>query len=98
MTKHNSRLLDLYTNYVLSSFGATTATGLSHLVRDISHDQVTRFLPQEFLTDKDLWHIVKPQVRAVESSEAVLAIDDSVEESQYDFTQSFCAQSKALPR
>lgn len=34
-------------------------------------------------SDKDLWRIVKPHVRAVESSDAVLIIDDSVEEKPY---------------
>ena len=42
MTKE---LLDLYSDYLLSSFGATTATGLSRLLDGaVSHDQVTRFL------------------------------------------------------
>lgn len=83
MTKHNFRLLDIYTDYLLSSFGATTATGLSRLLPELSHDQVTRFLSQQPLTDRDLWKIVKPQVRAVESPDAVLIIDDTVEEKPY---------------
>lgn len=83
MTKHNRRLLDLYTDYLLVSFGATTATGMARLLPDISHDQITRFLAQQELTDKDLWHIVKPQVRQVQSPDAVLIIDDSVEEKPY---------------
>jgi hypothetical protein len=38
-------LLDLYTDYLISSFGQTTATGLSQLLDgEVSHDQVTRFL------------------------------------------------------
>jgi len=83
MTKHNFRLLDIDTDYLLSSFGATTATGLSRLLPDLSHDQITRFLSQQALTDRDLWQIVKPQVRAVQGQEAVLIIDDSVEEKPY---------------
>jgi len=83
MTKHNLRLLDLYTDYLLSSFGPTTATGLSRLVPAVSHDQITRFLSQETLTDKDLWKLIKKEVRAIESKEAVLIIDDSVEEKPY---------------
>jgi hypothetical protein len=83
MTKHNLRLLDLYTDYLLASFGATTATGLSRLLPEVSHDQITRFLAQQTLTDKDLWKIVKPHVRAVEAPDAVLIIDDSVEEKPY---------------
>lgn len=83
MTKHNLRLLDLYTDYLLSSFGATTATGLARLVPEISHDQITRFLSQQPLTDKDLWQLIKPDVRAVASPDAVLIIDDTVEEKPY---------------
>jgi DDE superfamily endonuclease len=83
MTKHNFRLLDIYTDYLLSSFGATTATGLSRLLPELSHDQITRFLSQQPLSDRDLWKIVKPQVRAVQSPEACLILDDSVEEKPY---------------
>lgn len=83
MTKHNLSLLDLYTDYLLSSFGATTATGLSRLLPEVSHDQITRFLAQQALTDKDLWKLIKAQVREVESEDAVLIIDDSVQEKPY---------------
>jgi hypothetical protein len=67
----------------LVSFGQTTATGLSALLPELSHDQVTRFLSQQALTDKDLWKIVKPHVRKVQSDDAVLILDDSVEEKPY---------------
>lgn len=83
MTERTRRLLDLYTDYLLVSFGATTATGLPRLVPEVSHDQITRLLSQQTLTDKDLWKIVKPQVRAVESPDGVLIIDDTVEEKPY---------------
>ena len=83
MTTHNTRLLDLYTDYLLASFGDATATGLSRLLPDLSHDQVTRFLGQQELTDKDLWKIVKAHVRRVQSAEAVLIIDDTIEEKPY---------------
>ncbi|BCM93738.1 hypothetical protein IAD21_05629 [Abditibacteriota bacterium] len=53
MTDKNKPLLDLYTDYLLSSFGTTTATGLSRLVPEVSHDQITPFLAQEVLTNKD---------------------------------------------
>jgi hypothetical protein len=83
MTKHNTHLLDLYTDYLLASFGATTATGMARLLPEISHDQVTRFLSQQELTDRELWKIVKPQVRRVQSADAVLIIDDTVQEKPY---------------
>lgn len=39
------QMLDLYSDYLLTSFGAMTATGLSELLAgDVSHDQVTRYL------------------------------------------------------
>jgi hypothetical protein len=83
MTAHNTRLLDLYTDYLLASFGQASATGMARLLPDISHDQITRFLSQQALTDKDLWKIVKPHVRRVQSPDAVLIIDDTVEEKPY---------------
>jgi hypothetical protein len=80
----NKELLDLYTDYLLSSFGATTATGLSELMKgEISHDEITRMLRSECATGKQLWLYVKPYVRTIESEEGVLIIDDSIEEKEY---------------
>jgi DDE superfamily endonuclease len=76
-------LLDIYTDYLIASSGPTTATGLAALLPDLSHDQVTRFLSRQELTDADLWRAVKPQLREVQSEEAVLIIDDTVEEKPY---------------
>ena len=77
-------MLDLYSDYLLASFGATTATGLSELLdEDVSHDQVTRHLSGTRKTSADLWHIVKPFVRKVQSETGVLIIDDSIEEKPY---------------
>jgi hypothetical protein len=83
MTTRNARLLDLYTDYLLISFGQTTATGLASLIPDLSHDQVTRFLSHQELTDKDLWKIVKPHLRRIQSDVGVLILDDSIEEKPY---------------
>lgn len=83
MEPRTLRLLDLYTDYLLVSFGPTTATGLAALLPGLSHDQVTRFLSQQEMTEKDLWHIVKPHLRQIQSADAVLIIDDSVEEKPY---------------
>lgn len=74
-------LLDLYTDYLIRSFGQATATGLSQLLDgEFSHDQVTRFLASQPKTSADLWRVVKPLVRQVERDKAVLIIDDSIEE------------------
>jgi len=78
------QMLDLYSDYLLASFGATTATGLSELLEsEVSHDQVTRYLSGTRKTSADLWHIVKPFVRKVQSQMGVLIIDDSIEEKPY---------------
>jgi hypothetical protein len=80
----NAEHFDLYTDYLISSFGPTTATGLSSLLDgQLSHDQVTRLLASEPKNSADLWKIVKPLVRAVESPEATLSIDDSISEKPY---------------
>jgi hypoxanthine-guanine phosphoribosyltransferase len=77
-------LLDLYTDYLLSSFGSTTATGLSTLLDDtISHDKITRFLSSERRSSADFWKLVKPLVRTIENSDGVLIIDDIIEEKPY---------------
>jgi DDE superfamily endonuclease len=75
----SKELQDLYTDYLISSFGPTTATGFSRLLEEeISHDQVTRFLASSAKTSADLWRIAKPLVRQVESDDGVLALDDSI--------------------
>ncbi|MCA1628550.1 MAG: transposase [Acidobacteria bacterium] len=74
-------LLDLYTDYLICSFGQVSATGLARLLdHKLSHDTVTRFLSAAPKTSADLWRVVKPLVRAVESESGVLVIDDSIEE------------------
>jgi hypothetical protein len=71
----------LYSAYLLASFGATTATGLSELLEgEISQDQVTRYLASPQKTARDLWRTVKSVVREVQSEAGVLIIDDSIEE------------------
>jgi hypothetical protein len=76
--------LDLYTDYLLSTFGAATATGLSAMVEgEVSHDQVTRFLSSQDFTSKDLWQQVKSMVRAVENSDGVLIFDDTIQEKAW---------------
>ena len=77
MDKH---LLELYSDYLLSSFGATTATGLSALVDGaLSHDQVTRFLSGADYTGKTLWQQVKPLVREIQQDDGVLLVDDTIQ-------------------
>lgn len=77
-------LLDIYSDYLICSFGLTTATGLSSLLDGaISHDKITRFLSDKDFTSADLWHLVKPMVRQIQRDDAVLIVDDSIEEKPY---------------
>lgn len=55
------KLLDLYTDYLLSSFGQTSATGLSNMLDNvIKHDHFTRLLSESKFDSKYLWLSVKP--------------------------------------
>jgi len=77
----DKQLLELYTDYLMSSFSYTTATGLSILSEGkISHDKVTRFLNSEDFTSSKMWKLIKPTVREIESEEGVIIIDDTIEE------------------
>jgi hypothetical protein len=78
------RIADLYSDYLLASFGTTTATGLSELLEgEVSHDQVTRYLAGTKKTASDLWRTVKALVRDVQAETGVLILDDSIEEKPY---------------
>lgn len=80
----DDEILDLYSDYLISSFGQTTATGLSALLDgQISHDRIRRFLAGSVRTSSDLWQRVKPHVRAVQREDGVLILDDSVAEKPY---------------
>jgi hypothetical protein len=80
----NPEHFDLYTDYLISSFGPVTATGLSRLLAgQLSHDQVTRLLNCAPKNSADLWKVVKPLVRAIEAPEGTLSIDDSISEKPY---------------
>lgn len=79
-----NELLDLYSDYLISAFGQTTATGLSALLNGaVSHDRVQRFLAREAQTAADLWRIVKPHVRQMQSADGVMIVDDSIAEKPY---------------
>ena len=80
----NKELLDLYSDYLISSFGQTTGTGMAELLGGtISHDRIQRFLSKQDFTAGDLWQLVKPHVRAIQQAEGVLIVDDSIAEKPY---------------
>lgn len=77
-------LLDLYSDYLISSFGPTTATGLATLLKgSLSHDQVTRYLSGKVRTSADLWQIAQPFVRRVQNDQGAIIVDDSIAEKPY---------------
>ena len=81
--------LDLYTDYLISSTGQTSATGLSRLFDgQLSHDQVTRWLSSVSLDSRQVWGHAKPLIRQVERALepddfAVLVVDDSILEKAH---------------
>ena len=81
--------LDLYTDYLISSTGPTSATGLSRLFGGaVSHDQVTRWLRTSYLDSEQVWAHAKPLIRRAEQQRpaeefAVLIVDDSILEKAH---------------
>ena len=64
--------LDLYTDYLLSSFGAATATGLSQMVDGaVSHDKVTRFPPNVRLLVAPPEIVDNPQRSAIHDKKSI---------------------------
>ena len=49
----------------------------------ITHDRVTNFLLESQFSSKDLWKLVKRDVRQVESDDGVLIFDDTIEAKPY---------------
>jgi hypothetical protein len=77
-------LLDLYTDYLISSNHYRTATGLSAILDgEVSHDKITRFLARKNYSSKALWGFVKPNIRELETEDGVLIFDDTLEAKPY---------------
>lgn len=80
-------MLETYSDYLIASTGATTATGLSRLLGgSLSHDTVTRFLSGSRNDSAMLWSLVKPTVRQLEAlggDDGVIIFDDTIIEKPY---------------
>ena len=77
-------ILDIYTDYLISSFGSTTATGLSNMLdNEVSHDKITRLLSGKDYRSVERWNRVKKDVRQIESEDGVLIVDDTIQEKTY---------------
>src|SRR5690349_21688070 len=80
----NKELLDIYSDYLISAFGQTTGTGLAGLLGgSVSHDQIQRLLGKERFGSAELWQIVKPYIRQIQSEDGVIIIDDTIAEKPY---------------
>lgn len=80
----SDELLDLYSDYLICSFGQATATGLGQVMDgNVSHDRITRSLNGKRRTGADLWRVVKPWVRKMQSEDGVMIVDDTVAEKPY---------------
>lgn len=80
----NKEIIDIYSDYLISSFGQTTGTGMAALLEgSLSHDQIQRALSKERFGSAELWRVVKPYIRQIESSEGLLIVDDSIAEKPY---------------
>jgi hypothetical protein len=86
--------MDLYTDYLLSSFGQVTGTGLSNLLEgSISHDKITRMLSGGRYCSRELRQEVKPDVRKHEREDACLIFDDTIISKPYtDENELICWQ------
>ena len=90
----DKQILNIYSDYLLTSFSHATSTGLSNALNgEISNSKISRFLGGCYqqngqlkhteYTSKDLWKLVKETVRKDEFDEGILVIDDTVEEKKY---------------
>jgi DDE superfamily endonuclease len=80
----NKIILDLYSDYLITSFSQVSATRMSQaLDQNISHDTITRSLVEKKLTEKDYWKYVKIIVRQIEQPDACIALDDFIVEKEY---------------
>ncbi len=77
-------ILDLYTDYLMASFNLTTATGMSAMLDGaISHDQISRFLSQGLLDQKNYWKYIKRIVRRIEYDYGINIINFLYENKLY---------------
>ena len=60
----DKKLLDIYSNYLISQGQYATATRLAAVLNgEVSRDQVSRFLRADDYNSKDLWVYIKSDVR-----------------------------------
>lgn len=75
--------LEIYCQYLLNSQINYTCTNLAAHIEGLSHDAVYRFLKQEKLTPKQVWHKVKPLL--TQTNNGYIIFDDTVLEKIHSF-------------
>ncbi len=76
-----SKVLDIYSDYLICQNKYARAPGLSDLLSgDISHDKITKYLNSTDWGSKEFWEYNKPKIRKHQSDKGgVLILDDSIE-------------------
>lgn len=77
-------LLDLYTDFLITSPNVASALVMSELLQKaFSHDSITRMLAQDELSQSAYWKIIKPTLRQAENECGVISVDDTIENKPY---------------
>ena len=77
-------LLDLYTDYLVSSFDKVTSIGLSTMLdKTVSHDRISRMLGNRLFTQREYWQAIKRIVRRSQTPRGIIKIDDTIEEKPH---------------
>ncbi|MCK4730581.1 MAG: transposase [Candidatus Aenigmarchaeota archaeon] len=80
----DTKMLDLYTDHLMTCPRYATATGLSAtLDNEIKHDKVTQFLASDDFNSQQLWLLVKPTLRKTENEDGVIIFDDTISKKPY---------------
>ena len=58
--------MSIYTKYLLIEPQRTTCTGISEILKNVSHDSVNRFLEREQYTPRDLYDSVQSKIVSVQ--------------------------------
>jgi DDE superfamily endonuclease len=83
-TSMDRKMIDIYSDYLITNFGQATATSLSNVLNgELSHDSITRSLADRELTSQDYWRQVKPTIREIQDENAIISIDDMIAEKPY---------------
>lgn len=73
-------LMDLYSDFLASSPNIASASVFAAVLNNsYSHDAITRMLAQPELDQQSYWRSIKKQVRALESDQGSIAVDDFLE-------------------